>query len=46
MAALVVAETWPPGLPSGVPLYLQVWQPAAGAPLGFAASNALRGETP
>ena len=43
---LVIPAEWPLGLPGGVPLLLQVWQPDPAAPLGFQASNALRGETP
>jgi len=38
--------SWPVGLPSGLATYYQVWVQDAGAPLGFAASNGVRGTTP
>lgn len=34
-----------PVLPAGIELFYQWWVPDAGAVLGFAASNALRGQT-
>lgn len=37
---------WPAGLPANLSIYLQAWQPDAGAPLGFSASNALAATTP
>ena len=37
---------WPAGLPGGLALYFQSWIPDATGPLGFAASNGLRGVTP
>jgi hypothetical protein len=36
----------PPGLPSGVTIYTQAWFADAGAPNGFAATNALSGTIP
>ena len=38
--------TWPTGVPAGIPLLLQVWFADAGAPAGYAASNALGEVTP
>jgi hypothetical protein len=38
--------TWPPGLPSALSVWLQVWFPDAGAPQGFAGSDALKATTP
>ncbi|MGQ0553865.1 MAG: FG-GAP repeat domain-containing protein [Planctomycetota bacterium] len=35
---------WPLHIPAGLELFLQAWLPDAGGPLGFAASNGLRGE--
>ena len=43
---LALPYTWPVGVPSRASLYLQCWMPDAGAPVGFSASNGLRGETP
>jgi hypothetical protein len=37
---------WPPGLPSGINLYLQVWISDPGAAFGASASNAVRGTQP
>lgn len=41
-----LAGPWPPGIPSGSQLWFQHWIVDAGGPLGFAASNALRGDVP
>lgn len=35
---------WPTGIPGGFPFFLQVWVEDGQGPLGFAASNGLRGE--
>jgi FG-GAP-like repeat len=43
---LQIAGTWPAGAPSDVSLVLQAWRVEAGAPQGFAATTAVRGETP
>jgi len=43
---LTLAGPWIPGLPSGLPLYLQFWWADAGGPKGFAASRAVRGTMP
>jgi formylglycine-generating enzyme required for sulfatase activity len=43
---LVIAETWPAGLPSGFELYLQYWIEDLGGPFGKSASNAVRATTP
>ncbi|MHC4844778.1 MAG: DUF7948 domain-containing protein [Planctomycetota bacterium] len=37
---------WPPGLPAGIDLYLQVWISDPGAVSGASASNAVRGTQP
>ena len=44
--ALTLGSTWPTGLPAGIDVYLQAWVQDAGAPFGYAASNALRATTP
>jgi hypothetical protein len=38
--------TWPPGLPPGFSLYMQIWISDAGAVAGASASNAVRGTQP
>ncbi|GJM23168.1 MAG: hypothetical protein DHS20C15_30830 [Planctomycetota bacterium] len=38
--------TWPTNLPSGLSTYYQVWVQDAGAPAGFASTNAVQGTTP
>ncbi len=43
---LVLASTWPAGIPSGFSVYMQYWISDAGGPAGFAASNGLRATTP
>ena len=43
---LMLAGNWPAGLPSGFSFWTQVWFPDAGAPLGFAGSNGVRGTAP
>ncbi len=43
---LVLASTWPAGVPSGFEIYLQDWIVDAAGPNGFAASNGLLGTTP
>jgi hypothetical protein len=43
---LALAASWPPGVPSGVSLYLQMWTTDAGAPVGLSATNAVLGTTP
>ena len=42
----VISATWPGGVPTGQELYFQAWIPDAGAPRGYAASNALFALTP
>lgn len=39
--AWALSFTWPSGIPAGAVMYLQTWVTDAGAPGGFAASNAL-----
>lgn len=41
-----VGGTWPPGVPSGFSIYAQCWAQDPGGPVGWAASNALRGNSP
>ncbi|MCB9898721.1 MAG: FG-GAP repeat protein [Planctomycetes bacterium] len=43
---LDVVATWPTGIPSGLDVYVQYWVLDAGAPLGFASTNAVVGHTP
>lgn len=43
---VTLAFPWVPGLPSGVTTFYQVWTPDAGALVGFAGSNGVRGSTP
>jgi hypothetical protein len=43
---IAVPFVWPAGVPSRASIYLQFWMPDAGAIVGFAASNGVRGETP
>jgi hypothetical protein len=43
---LVIADTWPPGVPVGVSFYTQHWITDPAATQGFAASNGLQGTTP
>jgi hypothetical protein len=43
---LVLASTWPAGLPAGTNLWFQAWIADAGGPHGFAASDALKATTP
>jgi hypothetical protein len=43
---LSLTGTWPPAIPSGVSFYFQHWIVDAGGPVGFAASNGLKGTTP
>jgi len=43
---LVLAGTWPGGVPPGTTLYYQHWIDDAVAPAGLAASNAVSGTTP
>lgn len=38
--------SWPAGLPAGFETYYQLWVQDAGGPVGFAASNGVRGVTP
>ena len=39
--AVAISGLWPPGLPGGIPLYLQYWVLDSAAPFGASASNAL-----
>jgi hypothetical protein len=43
---LVLASTWPAGLPPGVSSWWQFWLADPGAPAGFAATNGLLAVTP
>ncbi|MCB9899606.1 MAG: VCBS repeat-containing protein [Planctomycetes bacterium] len=43
---LVLALPWPTGVPSGLEILFQDWIVDAGAPKGFAATNAVLGTTP
>ncbi|MCB9899295.1 MAG: hypothetical protein H6825_14920 [Planctomycetes bacterium] len=44
--ALTLPLVWPPGLPSGLELWWQVWFPDAGGPFGFSSTNGVVGRTP
>ena len=44
--ALVLAGTWPSGIPSGTQVVFQAWSPDRGAIAGLAASNALLAVAP
>ena len=46
LGTLALPFSWPKGLPSGLPTYLQAWVLDAGAPQGVAASNGLVATTP
>ncbi|MCB9897967.1 MAG: VCBS repeat-containing protein [Planctomycetes bacterium] len=41
---LIFPFAWPAGVPAGTPFWIQEWFTDASNPLGFAASNGLRGE--
>jgi len=41
--SISISSTWPPGVPSGIELYMQYWIDDPGGPAGFSASNAIRG---
>jgi hypothetical protein len=43
---LLIAETWPAEAPPGLKIWIQCWVLDAAGPVGFAASNALKGEAP
>jgi len=43
---LLLAATWPPGVPPGSTFYFQEWVADPAAPVGFSASNGLSGTTP
>jgi hypothetical protein len=43
---LVLGGTWPAGVPGGSSLWFQHWIVDAAGPVGFAASNGLRADTP
>jgi len=43
---LVLGGTAPPGMPSGIELFVQAWIVDAAGPKGLAASNAVRGTVP
>ena len=43
---LLLADTWPAGVPPGFEVYFQHWIDDPAGPFGLAASNALRGTTP
>ena len=44
--AMQLDFVWPPGLPSGFQFWLQHWIADPAGPVGFSASNAVRGTTP
>ncbi len=44
--SIEIADTWPPGVPSGFDTYYQYWIQDPAGQSGFAASNALQGTTP
>ncbi|GJM22797.1 MAG: hypothetical protein DHS20C15_27120 [Planctomycetota bacterium] len=44
--AFLIDTLWPAGVPSGADVYFQYWVLDAAGPVGFSASNALRGTTP
>jgi hypothetical protein len=41
-----LTAAWPGGVPSGASFYFQYWWADAGGPVGFSASNAIKGTTP
>lgn len=43
---LHIEATWPEGVPAGFELWVQLWVTDPVAPVGYAASNAVRGEAP
>lgn len=43
---LVLATTWPLGVPAGVELYCQVWLADPAGPFGFSASNGVQATVP
>ena len=43
---LTLSTTWPAFVPSGFSLWAQVWYPDAGAIVGFAGSNGVKGTVP
>jgi len=43
---LVLAATWPPGVPPASTFYFQEWIEDPAGPVGFAASNGISGTTP
>lgn len=43
---VVIPATTPPGIPSGVSIYVQAWIPDAGGPVGLSATNALQCKFP
>jgi hypothetical protein len=44
--SLTLQANWPPGVPSGVQLFVQAWSVDPNGPAGFAASNAVRVTVP
>ena len=44
LGALNLASVWPAGVPAGFRVFLQSWHVDAGAPGGFAGSNAVLGK--
>lgn len=46
LGELSLVAPWPPGIPSGFSIYMQVWLPDPAGPQGFAATNAVKGTTP
>lgn len=46
LGGLLLSSTWPAGVPSGLSLHLQCWVSDPAGPVGYAASNAVRGTAP
>ena len=43
---VIIEDTWPPGIPSGLEVIMQAWVPDPAAALGYAASPGVRVTTP
>ena len=46
IGAFTIGGTWPPGVPSGLSVYSQIWIVDPAAPFGLSATNAIRGDVP
>ena len=40
-----LSASWPPGVPPGLPLWMQAWVSDPSGPVGFTASNGIMGTT-